>query len=152
MSYGLDDVWLSVPLLQSTCIVDIWYCHFKIMLATLHLHINISTAKRFSVCIKANKSPNGANMWSFPEWQSVCTSSELRVCQRHKGTNLIIISSKLLIMCSVSGNGFVLGLTEYFYLVRPKPKISWNQNVLRELTWNGASHDYQTFRSSSMHN
>ena len=33
-----------------------------------------------------------------------------------------------------------------------QPTFSWNQNVLLELTWNGASIDYQMFRSNSMHN
>ena len=52
---------------------------------------------------------------------------------------------------SVSDAYRVPGLNN-IYLVSPKPTFSWNQNVLLELTWNGASVDYQVFRSNPMRN
>ena len=53
------------------------------------------------------RAPKGASMWSSPECQSICTSGEIGVCQCYCDTNMIVICSKLLIMFSLSGIGFV---------------------------------------------
>ena len=57
----------------------------------------------------------GASKWSSPGCQSICTSGEIRVCQCHYDTNMIVISSNLLIMFNVSGIGFELDCPSKYY-------------------------------------
>ena len=56
------------------------------------------------------------------------------------------------IQVSVSDAYRVPRLNDILFSLTFKPTFLWNQNVLLELTWHGASIDYQMFPSNSMHN